>query len=417
MDRIARFRNARFGLFIHWGSYSLQGFEASWPLVRGGISYADYHALADRFNPQRYDPRAWAELAKAAGMRYAVFTSKHHDGYALFDTQLSDYSAPTTAAGRDLLRPYVEAFRDAGLLVGLYFSLADWHHPDYPARIADPRPRRQRPPQGLPPNAPESIAADPARWDRYLEFMFGQVREVLTNYGPIDLLWFDGQWEHTPEEWRSADLVRMIRELQPDIIINDRLADPLLGDYATPEQFVPVTSPDRPWETCMTINETWAYNPSDRAYKPARELIATLAEVAAKGGNFLLNVGPTPDGEIPPEFASRLRVIGHWMERNGEAIFAAGNGLPLGAFYGPATGGQEAIYLHVLGRPRGDVVGVRGLDRRVTDARLLATGTPLEFEQHGGHLERGHLRVHLPAAIDPHITVMKLTLEPREDSG
>ena len=203
MDRIKKFRDARFGMFVHWGPYSLKGFEASWPLVWGQISYADYHALADRFAPRRYDPRRWAELARAAGMRYAVLTSKHHDGYALFDTALSDYSAPKTAAGRDLVRPFVEAFREAGLLVGFYFSLCDWHHPDYPAAIADPNRSHWRPPEALPPNAPASIEADPARWQTYLAFLHGQVRELLTNYGPIDLLWFDGQWEHTAAEWRA----------------------------------------------------------------------------------------------------------------------------------------------------------------------------------------------------------------------
>ncbi|HEV2127533.1 MAG TPA: alpha-L-fucosidase, partial [Thermomicrobiales bacterium] len=173
MGRIERFRDDRIGMFIHWGSYSTKGFEASWPLVRGEISYDEYEAMADRFNPQRYGPAEWAELAKAAGMRYAILTTKHHDGFALYDTQLSDYSAPNRAAGRDLIRPYVEAFRAAGIQVGFYFSLCDWHHPDYPSQLSDPRPERSRSPQALPPGVPESIAADPARWDSYIEFMHG----------------------------------------------------------------------------------------------------------------------------------------------------------------------------------------------------------------------------------------------------
>jgi alpha-L-fucosidase len=411
VDRIQKFRDARLGMFIHWGSYCVKGFEASWPLVRGEISHSDYEALATRFNPQRYDPAAWAELAKAVGMRYAILTTKHHDGFALYDTQLSDYSAPNWAAGRDLIRPYVEAFRAAGIQVGFYFSLCDWHHPDYPAGISDPRPERSRLPQALPPGVPESIEADPGRWERYIDFMHGQVRELLTMYGPIDLIWFDGHWEHTAEEWRAPELVKMMRELQPDIIINDRLADPSLGDYSTPEQYVPVESLDRPWETCMTINETWAYNPTDQAYKPARELIATMAEVVSKGGNFLLNIGPTPEGEIPPEFASRLRVLGDWMDRNQESIFASGTGLPPGAYYGPSTGSEDALYLHVLGRPGGDVLQVRGVERPVTNITLLATGQPLEYDQHSGHIEQGLLRVSLPSTLpDPLNTVVKLDL-------
>ncbi|HUX88630.1 MAG TPA: alpha-L-fucosidase [Chloroflexota bacterium] len=408
MDRLRWFRDARFGLFLHWGAYALRGFEASWPLVRGQISYQDYAALADQFNPKRYDPVAWAEFARAAGMGYAVLTTKHHDGFALYDTQLSDYSAPRRAAGRDLVQPYVEAFRAAGLRVGFYFSLCDWHHPDYPVELADTRPGRTRPAQAVPAGAPASIGASPERWERYLEFMHGQVRELCTRYGTIDLLWFDGQWEHTAEEWRSRQLVSMIRELQPDIVINDRLAERSLGDYATPEQFVPVTLPDRPWETCMTINETWAYNPTDRAYKSSGELIATLAEVVSKGGNFLLNVGPTADGEIPPEFASRVRVVGKWMERNGESIHAAEPGLSSNAYYGPSTSRDDSLYLHVSALPPEGAIQARSLTQRVVDARVLATQHPLAFEQ-----RRDGIRVHLPANLfDPLGTVIHLQLGP-----
>ena len=404
-------------MFIHWGPYSLKGFEASWPLVHGTISWQDYENLAHEFNPSNYDPKEWAELAKRAGVRYAILTSKHHDGYALFDTQLDDYSAPKLAAGRDLLRPYVEAFREAGILVGFYFSLCDWHRQDYPAAITSRYDQHRRPPQGTTPGAPESIAGDPLSWERYIEFMHGQVRELCTNYGEIDLLWFDGQWEHTAEEWRSKDLRAMIADLQPGCIVNNRLAghgdiEPGLGDYGTPEQFVPVEPLPWPWETSMTINETWAYNPHDRAYKSSRELISTLAEVASKGGNFLLNVGPTPCGQIPPEFASRLQVIGDWMARNEESIFTNGHGLKPGAFYGPTTASDGAIYLHVLGRPGGDQLTVRGLEGiNVKGVSTLATGLPLEFDQHNGYLQQGALRITLPESmLDPYDTVVKLEL-------
>lgn len=409
------FRDARFGLFIHWGSYAVRGFEASWPLVRGDIAYAEYDALADRFAPRRYDPAAWAELAAAAGAKYAVLTTKHHDGFALYDTQLGDYSAPRRAAGRDLVGPYVDAFRAAGLRVGFYFSLCDWHHPDYPIALTPPRAQLTRTPQAAPPGVPASIAADPQRWDRYVAFMHGQVRELCTMFGPIDLLWFDGQWEHTADEWRAGELVTMIRDLQPGIIINDRLADPSLGDYATPEQYVPTVSPDRPWETCMTINETWAYNPLDRAYKTPVELVVTLAEVVAKGGNLLLNVGPTAEGEIAPEFASRLRVVGDWLERSGESIYGAGPGLPPGAYYGPSTGRVDALYMHVLGRPADGILRVRELPGPVVTATLLGTDQPLAFEQYPSDLRRGAVRVHVPIGLsDTPVPVIKLQLQPPE---
>ena len=411
MDKQGWFEQARFGMFIHFGSYSVRGMEASWPLAWGQISYTDYVALAERFNPSRYNPAAWAALAQAAGVRYAVFTTKHHDGLALFDTQLSDYSTTHRAAGRDLVAPYVEAFRAAGLKVGFYFSLADWHHPDYPAGISDPTPRHWRPAQALPPGVPASLEADPSRWERYLAFMHGQVRELCTNYGTIDLLWFDGQWEHTAAEWRSAELVQMVRQLQPGIVINNRLAldNPNLGDYDTPESVVPVAPPARSWESCLTINETWAYNPKDRAYKSSGELIQTLAEVVSKGGNLLLGVGPTAEGEIPVEFESRLRVVGDWLARNGESIYGAGPGLAPGAYYGPSTSTPAALYLHVVGYPADGVIRVRGLERRANQVTLLANGAPLEFDQHGGVLEQGLLRIGLPGrsgdALTPVIKV------------
>ena len=413
MDRIAKFRAAHYGLFIHWGAYAVRGFEASWPLVREDITWQAYDDLANRFNPQKYDPVAWAALAKAAGVQYAVLTTKHHDGFALYDTQLDDYSAPNRAAGRDLVREYVDAFRAAGILVGFYFSLCDWHHADYPVALSPDRPGYTRKPHAVTPGAPASIEADPARWDRYIEFMHGQVRELLTNYGEIDLLWFDGQWEHTADEWRSAELVEMIHTLQPNCIVNDRLADPSLGDYSTPEQYVPLTGLDRPWETCMTINEQWSYDPFDRAYKSPVELLATFVEVTSKGGNFLINVGPNEDGEIPSEFASRLRVIGDWIAKNRESVFDVREGLPAGSYYGPSTGNDTSLYLFAMGATNGDELRVRGLTRRVTSASVLATGQPLAFEQHRRVLSHGFLRVHLPAElIDPLATVVKLELEP-----
>jgi alpha-L-fucosidase len=413
MNKLDWFEAARFGLFLHWGAYSVRGLEASWPLVWGDISYAEYEAMADRFKPARYDAAEWAALAKAAGVRYAVLTTKHHDGFAMWDTQLSDYSAAKRAAGRDLIRPYVEAFRAGGIRVGFYFSLPDWHHPDYPVAISDPTPRHQRPMQALPPGAPASIAAAPERWGRYLSFMHGQVRELCTRFGKIDLLWFDGQWEHTAAEWRSAELVAMVRGLQPNIVINNRLAldDATLGDYDTPEQVVPVTRPARVWETCITINETWSYNPKDRAFKPVAELLATLAEVVSKGGNLLLDAGPTPEGEIPPEFASRLRVMGQWLAENGESIYGTGPGLPAGAYSGLSTGMAQAVYLHLLGYPAGGVIRVRGLDRAVKNISLLGTGEVLVYDQHGGVLEQGLLRISLPepGSISPY-GVVKIAL-------
>jgi alpha-L-fucosidase len=404
-NRLSWFTDARFGLFIHWGPYAVKGFEASWPLVWGQISYHEYESLADGFEAKRYDPVEWAKIAKMAGMRYAVLTAKHHDGFALWDTQYSDYSAVHRGPKRDLIRPYVEAFRDAGLRVGLYFSLCDWHHPDYPIEIADPRPARSRPAKALPPGAPQSIRSSPERWERYINFMFGQIRELCTLYGKIDLLWFDGDWEHTPQEWRIHELIEMIRELQPGIIINNRLADRSLGDYETPEQFVQPIPPSRAWETCMTINETWAYNPSDQAYKTCKELISTLCEVVSKGGNFLLNVGPTADGEIPEPFIARLRTIGEWLQRHGEAIYGTRPGLPPGScYYGPSTFKGKTLYLFTFGHPGDGIIILRNVTRKVTGVHVLFPPSPLEFTQ-----RRDTLRIFLPfSLLDPYVTVLKI---------
>lgn len=413
------FRDARYGVMIHFGSYALTGWEASWSLQWGAISYCDYESLADRFNPSKYDPHAWAQLMIEAGIKYVVFTAKHHDGFAMWDTQLSEYSAAKRAAQRDLVRPYVQAFRAAGLRVGLYFSLPDWHHPEYPSGIINPHPRRSRPLSALPSNVPESITSSPERWERYIAFMHGQVRELCTLFGKIDLLWLDGHWEHTAEEWHGRELVAMVRELQPGIVINDRLGEPGLGDYGTPEQFIPIEPMQGDWETCMTINETWAYNPTDMAFKPCAELIATLADVVARGGNLLLGIGATADGEIPSEFSSRLQVVGEWLKRNGESIYGAEPGLPLGVCHYPTTAKGDAIYIHVLGRPAGDVVRVLALDRRVREASLLATGASLAFDPDRAHPRDSlrnppnvsPLRIHLPPQwLDPYDTVIKLQL-------
>jgi alpha-L-fucosidase len=239
------------------------------------IPVETYHRNAETFNPTDYNPQEWARLAKRLGMQYVVLTAKHHDGFALFHTQQSDFSIQQTPYGKDIVGEFVAAMRSEGLRVGLYFSLIDWHHPDYPAFTEADKPYRF---DSLPQPTPE-------QWERYLQFMFAQVRELLTNYGEIDVLWFDGAWERSPEQWRTKELEQMIRELQPIILINDRLPD--CGDFATPEQFIPPRPPAHRWETCLTINDSWGYNTDDQNFKSARELIHSLCVVAGKGGNLL----------------------------------------------------------------------------------------------------------------------------------
>ncbi len=369
------FDTVRFGMFVHWGHSSQQGIELSWPLAGGvfalprcrPVPVEQYHASAATFDPKGFDARELARTARRCGMLYAVLTAKHHDGYAMFDTKYSDYSVMHSPSGRDIVRQFVDAMREQGIRVGLYFSLSDWHHPDYPAFIQADAPYR----------FPRGPALVPERWPRFLEYMFGQVRELLTNYGKIDVLWFDGGWERTPEEWRSRELREIIRELQPHVLINDRL--PGCGDFSTPEQFVPAQPPSRAWEVCLTMNESWGYNKSDNDYKPARQIVQTLCEVAGRGGNLLLNASPMGDGRLPPEQLERLAEIERWMSKNGESVIGTTPGLEPWQFYGPSTRRDSTIFLHSLMRPY-DSVTVRGVPiRRVRNVRALATGQELTF--------------------------------------
>jgi alpha-L-fucosidase len=407
------FDTARFGMFIHWGHSSQRGVELSWPMVGGNaalpageLTVAQYQASAATFNPTQWDPAGLARMAKSLGMQYAVFTTKHHDGYAMFHTKTSDFSVEHSPYGRDIVREFVEAFRAEGLRVGLYFSLIDWHHPDYPAFTDADRPYRfgrSRPPT-------------PEQWERFIAVMFEQVRELLTNYGQIDVFWFDGGWERTPGQWRAKDLEALIRGLQPGILINDRL--PTVGDFETPEQFVPAQAPARTWETCMTLNESWGYNPDDGVWKSPRQVVHTLCEVAGKGGNLLLNVSPMGDGAIMPEQRAILGAMQRWLSQNGKSITGTEAGLEPWQFYGPSTKRGDTTYLHLLMRPY-ETVTVRGVPiRHVKRVRVLASGQELEFTTRCAIIDQffnpdpaGELTIRVPQeAIDPLATVLAVEM-------
>jgi alpha-L-fucosidase len=364
--------NARFGMFIHWGPYSLKGVEASWPLYGGSVPRAEYEALPQRFNPTKLDAPAIARLARRAGMKYLVFTSKHHDGFAMYDTALSDYSIMHTPYDKDICRMIVDACRAKGLRVGFYFSMPDWHHPDYMTA-----PSNRKPGPGL---LPQEL--DPARWERYVRFLHGQVRELCTNYGKLDIMWFDLGGSHTAEQWKSAELHEMVRGLQPHIIINNRGGGDF-GDYATPEQRVPAGGQAGLWETCMTINRTWAYNPSDTRYKSVDELLTVLANTASGGGNLLLNVGPMPTGEIQPEFVERLEAIGDWLRVNGISIYgtraAPGKLCPEQRI----TMTDRRLFVHILAPPKDGKLRLSGLVNPIVDAHLLSTRQPLPVTRLG----------------------------------
>jgi len=408
------FDGARFGMFVHWGHISQKGWELSWPLVGGlpvfpscqDVPAATYHESAAAFCPRPQSPHDWLERARRAGMRYAVLTTKHHDGFALFPTRAGDFSIAATPYRGDLVREFVDATRAAGLRVGFYFSLSDWHHPDYPPFTDADRPYRF----GLAPRP------TPEQWERFLAYLFAQMRELLTRYGPIDLLWFDGGWERSAEEWRTPALYDLIHSLQPDALVNDRL--PGFGDFDTPEQFIPPHPPARAWETCLTMNNSWGYNPSDRRYKSVRDLVHTLCEVAGRGGNLLLNVSPMGDGQLPPEQIERLDSIAAWMDAYGAAIHDTGPGLEAWQFYGPSTRRGNRIYLHLVQRPY-DRITVRGLPiRQVRAARELRTGSALRFRTRCAVADQlfnadpsGEVIIDVPEALlDPLATVVEVEL-------
>jgi alpha-L-fucosidase len=383
------FTGAGLGLFVHWDHASQQGIEISWPLVgrsivSGGddardiVSVAQYHSSASTFNPHRWDAATLARLARSCGARYVVFTTRHHSGYSMFHTKATDFSIEHSPYHADITRQLIDAVRAEGLRVGIYYSLSDWHHPDYPAFEESSKPYAYE-------HYPRPSAE---KWARYLTYLRAQLTELLTHYGKVDLVWFDGQWERRADEWHAGELRKLVASLQPDAIVNDRL--PGQGDYATPEQFLPITPPSRPWELCLTMNDSWGWRPKDTNYKSPRDLAVWLAGVISRGGNMLLNVSPAGDGALPEAQVSRLRALGDWISTHGEALIGA-RPAPLGVdFYGPVTVRENRLYLHLIAQPIENVV-VRGIPvRRVRGVSLLGREEPLHYRlplaAHDDHL-------------------------------
>lgn len=416
-ERIRWFQEARFGMFIHWGLYAIPA-RGEWVRSYEEMSVDEYQQFFDEFNPVNYDPRQWARLAKTAGMKYAVMTSKHHDGFCLFDSKLTDYKATNTPAGRDLIAEFVEAFRAEGLKVGFYYSLLDWHHPDYPAYGDRHHPMRNNP----------AFADVQTDFSRYLDYMHGQVRELLTNYGKIDILWLDFSYDNMAgETWRATELIEMVHSLQPDIIVNSRLGGNIrsrepeiyAGDFATPEQILPPegivdeAGNPVPWEACVTLNNHWGYCATDRDYKSPKQVVRALVECVSKGGNLLLNVGPNARGELPPESVQILTEVGKWMRQNGESIYGCGKADLAKPEWGRYTQKGKYLYAHIYERGIGPI-NFRGLRGKIKRARLLADGSELKVGVPWNATEwREDAYINFPSAQlpDEWDTVVKLELE------
>jgi alpha-L-fucosidase len=378
--RMQWWREARFGLFIHWGLYSIPAGEwkgrtnhAEWIRTTAQIPLAVYDKFVGQFNPVKFNADEWVQMAKAAGMRYIVITSKHHDGFCLFDSQYTDFDVASTPFKRDILKELADACRKQGIRMCWYHSIMDWHHPDYlPRRDWE----KDRPAAG-------------ADFDRYVTHMKNQIRELLTKYGDIGVLWFDGEWESTWNQNYGRDLYAYVRSLQPNILVNNRVGagrsgmegltkeGEFGGDFGTPEQQVPATGiPKVDWESCMTLNDHWGYNKNDSNWKSTRILIQMLADIASKGGNLLLNVGPTAEGLFPQASIDRLREIGQWMNVNSEAVYGTKSSpfqkLEWGRCTSKIISGGTRLYLHVFDWPRDGKLIVPGIFNVSKQAYLLA---------------------------------------------
>ncbi|MCX8052188.1 MAG: alpha-L-fucosidase [Armatimonadetes bacterium] len=395
-ERIKWFHEARFGIFVHWGLYSILG-RGEWVMHLERIPVDEYARLARRFNPKKFDADAWASLAKEAGAKYMVFTTRHHDGFCLFDSKVSDFTSVKSAAKRDFVAEYVQALRKAGLKIGFYYSLLDWRFPGYFDQKAHP----------------ESAKA-------LVEQAHAQVKELMTNYGKIDILWYDGGWvpgiqgEEVADFWRSRELNAMVRELQPHILINNRSGVP--EDLDTPEQHVTASAPGRGWETCMTIGDQWGwgYIHNNPNFKTVCQLIQYLVTAAAGEGNYLLNVGPKPDGTIRKEEVERLKAIGRWLSVNGESIYGSER-CPFGAgIVGLTTAKGNNAYIHVFRWPKQGEITIPGIKNKIESATVLATGQQARIET--GSNCRTFLKGLPKRPPDPYDTVIKLVLDGKPEA-
>lgn len=463
-ERLAWYNNAKFGMFIHWGAYSVAGAEASWSLMTPALSAAmfgteiaiteqEYTALPARFNPVDFDPNEWVRLAQEAGMRYIIFTTKHHDGFCMFDAPGTDYKITNTPYGKDICLELAQACERVGMPLGFYYSPPDMHHPGFRDTH---KPVRQ------------NWTGEPKRkqWSEYLDYMESHIRKLLTDYGNVAVIWFDGLTNHG--KYDPDRFHRLIHELSPHTLINDRLGDDY--DFITPEQFVPTNVPARtgkpnpsldpggdgffrlisslstwpiiggwiikqarkygdgtleltkvhqepypapdhfqPWETCMTMGGSWAYNPDEAHWKEPKSLLQNLIRVASRGGNYLLNVGPTPRGTFPPEAVDRLKTIGRWMMTHGQAIYGATYTPLTGLGWGQATRKDDIVYLHVFDWPTDGRLVVEGFPGTAYAASLSA-GDDLPVRQLGARLE-----IDLPA-LPPSadIPVVAVRIDPAE---
>lgn len=399
--RMQWFDDAKLGIFIHWGIYAVKGVSESWSFYNNYLPYDEYMAQCAGFTASQYDPKAWVDLIKESGAQYTVITTKHHDGVALWDTKAGQLSVVRhTPAKRDLLTPFCKEVRKAGLRLGLYYSLLDWSHEDYPnfTKTTQRYDNRQ----------------DVARWQRFVDFNKAQLTELSKAYKP-DLYWFDGDWEQSAEDWHAAEVMSLLRGFNKDIVVNSRITG--YGDYATPEQGIPVVRPaDRYWELCQTMNDSWGYQHTDHNFKTPYQLLRTFCDCLSMGGNLLLDFGPREDGTIPDEEVAILKEFGRWTKKHKEAIYGTRAGIPTEHFQGYSSLNQagDILYLYLPYRPTGPIE-IKGLVNKVNRVWVVGAGNMLQYKVFNKNYWSevpGNLYIDVPESVlDPQVTVIAVLLD------
>ena len=402
-QRMQWFEDAKLGIFIHWGIYAVNGIDESWSFFNGYISYDDYMKQLGGFTAENYKPKQWAKLFAESGAKYAVLTTKHHDGVALWDTDCGDLSIKMkTPAKEDVVTPFVKAIQNENLKVGLYYSLLDWSHPDYPNKT----------------RTEKRYEEDSLKWNRFVNFNFCQLEELSKKFKP-DLFWFDGDWEQSAEKWRAKELSESLRSWNSKVILNSRIQG--YGDYATPEQGLPITAPkNRYWELCMTMNDSWGFQANDHNYKSSNQVIRMLVDCISKGGNLLLDIGPKADGNIPDEQVKILKDLGRWTNKHAESIYGSRAGIPLEHYYGPTTLNKEGtiLYLFVPHKPNGPLM-LKGIKNKINRMYVVGNGTKLNWDvkmkQYWSSVP-GIVYIDVPEkTLDDEVTVIAVLLDGKID--
>ncbi len=395
------FADAKLGIFIHWGIYAVDGTSESWAFYNKRVPYGTYMNQIKGFTAANYNPTAWANLIAASGAKYAVITTKHHDGVALWNTKQNKLSIPLQSpAAKDVLAPFVSALRQKQIKFGAYYSLLDWSHPDYTGFTKD--------------SSRYKAATDTIRWKRFQTFYKGQLNELIDQYKP-DLFWFDGDWEQDANTWDAAGIRKMILAKNPKAILNGRLQG--FGDYDTPEQNFPVSRPLQPyWELCLTTNDNWGFRFIDSNFKTPYQIISIFADCIGMGGNLLLDIGPKADGSIPKEQENILKELGNWNNKHEEAVFSSIAGLPAGHFYGPSTLSKDSQNLYLfLTNTNATACYLKGLQNKILKAEVLGTDqtiAPTVVGKISWSQVPGLLYFNIPVALqDKYVTVLKLQLE------